>query len=71
MLVLARKSNESIVITTPDGEIVEICVLRVGARNVKIGIQASADTRIVRGELSPDSDVTEEGPNAFQRQFVF
>ena len=31
MLVLARKSNESIVITTPDGETVAICVLQVGA----------------------------------------
>jgi carbon storage regulator CsrA len=71
MLVLARKSSESIVITTPEGEIVEICVLRVGPRNVKLGIQASASTRIIRGELNQETTYPEVEANVVQRQFVF
>ncbi len=71
MLVLARKSNESIVITTPEGEIIEVYVLRVGARNVKLGIQASAATRIVRRELNLDSGSPEKTTKVVQRLFNF
>jgi carbon storage regulator len=46
MLVLTRKNQERIVI----GEDVEIIVLAVEGRRVKLGISAPADKRITRTE---------------------
>ena len=54
MLVLTRKIQERIVI----GDDVEIVVLGVQGQRVKLGIQASPDKRIQRGELS-DEDAAE------------
>lgn len=47
MLVLSRKKNEKIVI---DGNTV-ITVLDVRGDTVRIGIQAPAEIRVLRGEL--------------------
>ena len=47
MLVLTRKSDESIRI----GDDVVIKVIRTGKGTVKLGIEAPADVRILRGEL--------------------
>ena len=47
MLVLSRKTNESIVI---DGDIV-ITIIRVKGKSVKLGIDAPSDKRIIRQEL--------------------
>ena len=47
MLVLTRKSEESIRI----GEDVVIKVIRTGKGTVKLGIDAPADVRVLRGEL--------------------
>lgn len=57
MLVLARKMNEKI--TLPElGVTIEI--LRTGCHQVRIGIDAPRDLRILRGELEsqalPDSN---------------
>lgn len=47
MLVLSRKMDEEIVI----GDEIRITVLRVKGDRVKLGIQAGADVKIMRGEL--------------------
>ena len=47
MLVLTRKSDESIRI----GEDIVIKVIRTGKGTVKLGIDAPADVRVLRGEL--------------------
>ena len=51
MLVLTRKSDESIRI----GEDVVIKVIRTGKGTVKLGIEAPADVRILRGELTAEA----------------
>ena len=47
MLVLTRKSDESIRI----GEDIVVKVIRTGKGTVKLGIDAPADVRVLRGEL--------------------
>lgn len=47
MLVLSRKALQSVVI----GEDVRITVVRVEGNQVRIGIEASQNIRILRGEL--------------------
>lgn len=49
MLVLTRKRDGVIRI----GENIVIRVIRTGKSSVKIGVDAPADVRVVRGELSP------------------
>ena len=48
MLVLSRKISESIQI----GNDIEIVVTQIAGGKVKLGIQAPADVRILRGELT-------------------
>jgi len=48
MLVLSRKVGEAILI----GDEIEVTVVRVGQNAVRLGIQAPAAYRIVRGEIS-------------------
>jgi carbon storage regulator len=55
MLVLSRKLDESIVI---DGNI-EVIVLAVQGRRVKLGIRAPGDVAIRRSEISPQAEVSE------------
>lgn len=49
MLVLSRKINESIVI---DGRIT-LEVLQIKGNQIRVGIKAPADVRVLRGELTP------------------
>uniref|UniRef100_A0A7C2JXY5 Translational regulator CsrA n=1 Tax=Schlesneria paludicola TaxID=360056 RepID=A0A7C2JXY5_9PLAN len=49
MLVLTRKRDGVIRI----GENIVIRVIRTGKSSVKIGVEAPANVRVVRGELSP------------------
>ena len=49
MLVLTRKRDGMIRI----GEDIVIRVIRTGKSSVKIGVDAPAHVRVVRGELSP------------------
>lgn len=51
MLILQRKVKETIVITTPSGTIT-ITVTKTG-RNTRLGIEAPADCKVLRGELPP------------------
>ncbi|WP_165070627.1 carbon storage regulator [Paludisphaera rhizosphaerae] len=54
MLVLSRKALQSVVI----GEEVRITVVRVEGNQVRIGIEAPQNVRILRGELL---EAAEEG----------
>ncbi len=49
MLVLSRKTDESIQI----GENVSIRILKVKGNQVRIGIEAPREVRVVRSELRP------------------
>lgn len=70
MLVLSRKKNESIVI---DGGIV-IEVLQISREQIRIGVTAPAEIKVLRGELRPFSQQPSAQPSAEQteraRQFV-
>jgi carbon storage regulator CsrA len=58
MLVLSRKVNETILID--DGKI-RITVVRVKSGTVRLGIEADADIRAVRGEIAQKTNpVTSE-----------
>ena len=50
MLVLTRKQNEMIQI----GQDIVVKVISAGKGKVKIGIDAPADVRVMRGELAED-----------------
>ena len=55
MLVLKRDLNESLILTTGSGEQIVIRVLDTNKRGTKLGIDAPADIKILRAELSKDS----------------
>ena len=50
MLVLTRKQTETIQI----GENIIVKVIQTGRSTVKIGIEAPAEVRVLRGELAAD-----------------
>lgn len=50
MLVLSRKTNQTIVIQTEKGP-VEIVVTRIDGGRVKLGIEADKSIQIQRGEV--------------------
>ncbi|MFG0296075.1 MAG: carbon storage regulator [Maioricimonas sp. JB045] len=76
MLVLTRKEGEEIVI----GKDIRIRVLRIRGGQIRVGIAAPRDVRIVRSELAPippaqeapavspvtSSEVTVASPQPFQ-----
>jgi len=49
MLVLARRETERIQL----GESIVLTVVRVSGDHVRLGIEAPADVRVLRGELEP------------------
>jgi carbon storage regulator CsrA len=51
MLVLTRKLQERICI----GENITVTILRVKGQQVRIGIEAPRDVRVIRGELPPNA----------------
>lgn len=51
MLVLSRKSGESVVIVSPQGDLVEVFVTKIDDNQAKIGINAPADFKIFRKEI--------------------
>lgn len=61
MLVLSRKALQSVVI----GQDVKITVVRVEGNQVRIGIEAPGDVRILRGELVDESDEMPSRSGAF------
>lgn len=51
MLILTRKESESITITTPSGESIEITLIETNRGNAKVGVSAPEEYSIVRNEL--------------------
>ena len=51
MLVLSRRVDDRICLFTPAGK-VTIAVKSIGGNRVALGIEAPAEVRILRGELS-------------------
>lgn len=51
MLVLARKQNETIVITTPAGDVIEIVVVELRGDKVRLGVHAPVTIRVDRKEI--------------------
>ena len=51
MLVLSRKSGESVIIKSPQGALIEVFVTKVDYDQAKIGINAPADFKIFRKEI--------------------
>ncbi|MFO0895962.1 MAG: carbon storage regulator [Pirellulales bacterium] len=60
MLVLSRKSGESVQLGGAAGEIV-IKVIDLGGGRVRLGIEAPQSVTIVRSELGPRPPATREG----------
>lgn len=62
MLVLSRKVGETLRI----GDDVTIVVRRVAGSKVTIGIEAPAETKVLRGELQPKppTDLDDASPHA-------
>ncbi len=54
MLVLSRKSSESVEIDGADGcpRVLKVTVLEIRGGRVKLGFEADADVRILRSEVS-------------------
>lgn len=52
MLVLSRKTTQSVMI----GSDIRITVVRLEGNQVRIGIEAPHDVRILRGELAEEVD---------------
>lgn len=55
MLVLTRKLNEEIVVSTPEGDHVVIKVLKLHSGEVRLGIDAARDIKIMRREIMDDT----------------
>jgi carbon storage regulator len=51
MLILTRRPGESVIITTPAGERIEVAVLGVKGNQVRLGTEAPAEVTVLREEL--------------------
>lgn len=51
MLVLSRKRDEKILLSSSNGEKIELTVIRIEANKVRLGIKASDEVTILRSEL--------------------
>ena len=57
MLVLSRKRDEEILITTPAGDRITIKVIEIRADQVRIGFEAADTITIMRQELLAEKEV--------------
>jgi len=60
MLVLSRKPLETILI----GDAIRVTVLAIRGNNIRLGIEAPDDVKIVRAELSPQVEPKAEDSGA-------
>lgn len=54
MLILTRKENEALTLTTAEGETIEITLLDAKFGEAKIGVDAAQSVRIERNEIMND-----------------
>lgn len=66
MLVVTRKSEESIIIA----DNIEIVVLEVGKDRVKLGITAPKDVKIIRNELRSAQDTNVDSSQAVSKAAI-
>ena len=52
MLVLSRRESERIQV----GDLIVVTVVKVAGDRVRLGIEAPANVRVLRGELEPHGD---------------
>ena len=57
MLVLSRKSNESIILEVPGYDPIKITVVRSDPSKVRLGIEANKDITILRSEVPNKNSV--------------
>lgn len=60
MLVLSRQEDETIVITTPMGERITIVLVNIRGNKARLGVQASMDYEVHRGEVQAEIDRQQE-----------
>lgn len=51
MLVLSRKRDQDIVIETPDGQKIVVCVVEIVGNKVRLGITGHKEIKVHRGEV--------------------
>jgi len=59
MLILSRKVDERVIITTPDGKEISVMLVRQGTDRARLGFEAPANYRIRREELRSVAGSTE------------
>ena len=62
MLVLSRRANDTIVLPELN---VSIEILQVKGKNVRVGVDAPVEIRVLRGELAPSEEPTQEVVSSF------
>jgi len=57
MLVLSRKSRESVVVSGDDGirRLLKVTVLGIQGESVKLGVEVNADVSVRRGKVGSES----------------
>ncbi len=60
MLVLSRRAEEALVLVLPDGTRLEVKVLELGRRQVRLGVEAPRRVAVWRKELLEERDDGEE-----------
>jgi len=58
MLVLTRKSGESVNATTPDEVLIKITVLSVKGSQVRLGFEAPENVNIIRSEKATPPELS-------------
>jgi carbon storage regulator CsrA len=51
MLVLARKTGETVIVTLPDGREMRVVVVDIDRNKIRLGFTAPDDVKIMREEL--------------------
>ena len=69
MLVITRKTNESILIEA-DGKSIEIVVLETTRDRVKLGVDAPREVKIVRSELLMAQNSNVEASRAIPKEAI-
>lgn len=53
MLVLTRSQYEKILVTASNGEVIEITIVSIQDKRVRVGIEAPPAVKIFREEIAP------------------
>lgn len=70
MLVLTRKPEESIMIVSPSGDVIEIYLAKVDNDRAKIGIEAPTNFKIFRKEIYEAILRENPDPESFEKEIL-